>query len=97
MSSLIGCRDKKRLIAYRRNKDLQETSGSITILKRRAVSKNNENHKQSGKYSPCVSRLNNPRCKHVKQTKVTEQIEYLRFFIGLHAKDKILHIYSNVE
>lgn len=30
-------------------------------------------------------------------SKVTEQIEYLKFFIGLHAKEKILHIYSNVE
>ena len=37
--------------------------GNNRIFKCKVVRKNNENHKQSGKCSPCVSRLNNLCCK----------------------------------
>lgn len=59
--------DKKPFIAYRKNKSLRQIIGSNCILKSKFVRKNNENLKQSGKCSPCVSRLNNLYCKQVKQ------------------------------
>ena len=60
--------------------------------------KNNENHKQSGKCSPCVSRLYNLCCDQVKQTDLFKSYRRNQVFKFLYDLGcKISYIYSNVE
>ena len=67
--------DKKLFIASRINKNLHQIIGGNHILRSKVVHKNSENHKQSGKCSPCVSRLNSLISKEVKPNKHIEKLQ----------------------
>ena len=76
--------DKKPFIACRANNKLHQMIGGNRILKSKVVDKNNENHKQSGKCSPYISRLNNFCCKQVKQTNVLKSYRTNQVFKIFH-------------
>ena len=78
---------KKPLIVYKRNKNFHQIIKSI--LKCKIEHKNNENNKQSEKYSSCVLRLNNLCCKQVKQTNIFKNYrrnQVFQFFYDLTCK-----------
>ena len=65
--------EKEPFFAYSRNKKLNQIIEGIYIWKSKVCCKINENHKQSGKCSPCISQLNNLCCKKVKQTNILKR------------------------
>ena len=76
--------NKKPFVACRTNNKLHQMIGGNRILKSKVVDKNNENHKQSGKCSPYISRLNNFCCKQVKRTNVLKSYRTNQVFKIFH-------------
>ena len=66
------------------NNNLHKINGGNCSLKNNAVRQNNENHKQSGKYSPYVSLLNNVCCKKLKQTNISKSYRTNQVFKIFH-------------
>ena len=71
-------------IAYRRNIDLHQLTGVNHIFKIKVVRNNTKQPKQSGHYTPCLSRMNNLCCKQVKQTKKFESYRVKDVFQIFH-------------
>ena len=68
----------------RRSENLHQIIRGSYTLKSKVVRKNNENHKQSGKLLPCVSRLNNLCCEQVKQTNTIKSYRKNQVFKVFH-------------